>query len=214
MVVSVGVDSSFLVSSDTTYVSSSEDSSVSFHLEDGPACSSLGVGIALFFCGFVFATSRLEYTISFFPSLGRNVMVWAVSLMIFLAFFLNWLSNLDPRVLSLTIIAESTSSPRSDAENLRPGSTFETPLILSTMLLFTVFGFRPYKFSNGDFPSAFPPFLARKKFPTAVIFSRQCFYSSVGVHLWFGLIVRFCHFLGGRALGRLHDLFGVFDRMF
>ena len=160
-VVSVGVevDSSSLVFSDTAYVSSSDDSSVSFHLVDGPACSSFGFEVVLFFCGFVFATSCFEYTISFFPSFGRNVMVWAVSLTIFPALFLNWLSTLDPRVLSFAIIAESTSSSKSDVENFRPGSTSETPIILSTMLFFTVFGFRPYNFSNGDFPSAFSPIL-------------------------------------------------------
>ena len=86
-------------------------------------------------------------------------MVWAVSLIILHDFFLNCRSKLDPLVLSLTIIAESVSSSKSEVVNFKPGSISETPLILSTILLFTVFGFRPYKFSNGDFPSAFSPIL-------------------------------------------------------
>ena len=85
-------------------------------------------------------------------------MVWAVSLIILHDFFLNCRSKLDPLVLSLTIIAESVSSSKSEVVNFKPGSISGTPLILSTILLFTVFGFRPYKFSNGDFPSAFSPF--------------------------------------------------------
>ena len=143
-------------------------------------------------------------------------MVWAVSLTIFPALFLNWLSNLDPRVLSLTIIAESTSSSKSDVENFRPGSTSETPLILSTMLLFIVFGFRLYNFSNGDFPSAFTPVLDAYKISDNpdLSFSVLCSYSSVGVHFWFVLFFPFCHFPGDRALGRLRDLFGSFGKMF
>ena len=137
-------------------------------------------------------------------------MVWAVSLTIFPALFLNWLSNLDPRVLSLTIIAESTSSSKSDVENFRSGSTSETPLILSTMLLFTVFGFRPYNFSNGDFPSAFSPILNAFKISDNPDFS--FFFSTLFLFVRRrSFMVRInrsiCHFPGDRALGRLRDLF-------
>ena len=143
-------------------------------------------------------------------------MVWAVSFITFPGLFLNCPSNLDPLVLSRTIIAESTTSSKTDVVNFRPGSTSETPLILSTMLLFTVFGFRPYNFSNGDFPSAFPPFLS------AYIISDEPDLSLFKIMFSFrrkrSFMVRISlsiyRFPGGRALGKLCDLFGTCDKMF
>ena len=111
---------------------------------DVPACSALSL-----------ATSLLDSFTSFSHSFGKKVMVCAIFFSTFPAFLLYWPSSLNPFVLSRTNIAESISSSKSEGLNVTFGSVSETFLIPSTTLLFTVFDFRPHKFSNGDFPSAF-----------------------------------------------------------
>ena len=67
---------------------------------------------------------------------------------------------------------ESISSSKSDGLNVTFGSVSETFFIRSTTLLFTVFGCRPYSFSNGNFPTAFWPVRNAYKISDRPDFSR------------------------------------------
>ena len=189
---------------DVIVVSSSSSLSGRMYVSSSLVSSSVGhSGLSLCldvpafsFSAVSFATSLFGRITSFLLFFGRKVIVCSVSFITFPAFLLYWPSSFDPFVLSRTKIVESISSF---------GSVSETFLIRSTTLLFTVFGCRPYSFSNSDFPSAFWPVRNAYKISDKPDFSRfrTMLLFVLKRSLMVRTIFRFFHFLDGHVPGRL-----------
>ena len=121
-------------------------------------------------------------------------------------------SCIGPQASTLLFFpVESISSSKSDGLNVTFGSVSGTFLIRSTTLLFTVFGCRPYSFSNGEFPSAFWPVRNAYKISDRPDFSRfrTMFLFVLKLPLMFRINLRFFHFLDGHVPGRLCVLSGI-----
>ena len=107
-----------------------------------------------FYCSSVAAvTSLFEYTFGVLVFPGIMVNVCADSLTTFPLFFLKVPSSFEPRALSLTRIDESRSSWKSEGLKSKLGSCSEISNNPFTRFDFTVLGFRPICFSNGELPS-------------------------------------------------------------